>query len=237
MSPIRRQCDDVRSRRPETGHQNPDASVGPAPHPTALLQVALWTHWDRFQSAYQICGTRSNASRIYGGHENTSHDMEAEAPAPCNHQTFANSTTPGPIRPPALATDDKLHNLVLSCAPSPARMANMDRNKELIMKYLATAFSAVCISFGTASPALSYHNCGTAPSIKEVVCEVVKWTELQREWSQSKEEITLQESQVICVADGFNMTLTIQGDADRELKKKIFIEEPTKLEVCIQPHP
>ena len=105
------------------------------------------------------------------------------------------------------------------------------------MKYFATTFSALCISFATASPALSYHNCGTAPSIKEVVCEVVTWTEIQKKWSQNQEKITIQESQVICVADGFNMTLTIQADADRELKKQIFVKEPTKLEVCIQPHP
>ena len=105
------------------------------------------------------------------------------------------------------------------------------------MKYFATTFSTLCISFATATPALSYHNCDIEPPKKEVVCEVVEWIDMQRNWSRNQETITGPESQVICVADGFSMKFTIHAGADRELKEQIFVKEPITLEVCIRKHP
>ena len=86
-----------------------------------------------------------------------------------------------------------------------------------------------------ASSALAYHNCGTEPWVVEVVCEVAKKTENQSEWSLDQRAVKTGKPQVVCVSDGFRMNFTVPVDS--ELKAKIFVAEPTKLEVCIKPHP
>ena len=100
------------------------------------------------------------------------------------------------------------------------------------MRYIVLTF---CIWFAMVSPALSYHNCGEEPDLMEVVCEVVRWTERQSGWAQGQKQIKVEELKVVCTAEGFNMTFTVP--ADSELKTKVFVADPTKLEVCIRPHP
>ena len=107
------------------------------------------------------------------------------------------------------------------------------------MKYTVSVVFILCIVM--VSPAFAYHNCAEEPEMKkklvEVVCRVIKWPMPHSEWSRFPTTFKSIGSRVICVnaSNGFIMQFTIP--ANHALQDVIFVKNPTKLEVCIQPHP